>query len=83
LRRLGFAAVFVLAASGASAGQEISTGQRNLACGSSSLIGDGRPKWIATMSLGCQRIFIAPDRDLAVMTASGLYFQGQGDGRST
>jgi len=44
LRRLGFAAVFMLAASGASAQlQEFSTGQRNLACGSPASIGDGWP----------------------------------------
>jgi hypothetical protein len=35
LRRLGFAAVFALAATTASAQhQQVSTGQRNLACGS-------------------------------------------------
>ncbi|WP_334493731.1 hypothetical protein [Bradyrhizobium sp. AZCC 1614] len=44
LRRLGLAAVFVLAASGAAAQlQEFSTGQRNLACGSPATIGDGWP----------------------------------------
>ncbi|NOJ42597.1 serine hydrolase domain-containing protein [Bradyrhizobium australiense] len=44
LRHLGFAAVFMLAASGASAQlQEFSTGQRNLACGSPAAIGDGWP----------------------------------------
>lgn len=44
LRRLGFAAVFMLGASCASAQlQEPSTGQRNLACGSPSAIGDGWP----------------------------------------
>ena len=44
LRHLGFAAVFMLAASGASAQlQEFSTGQRNLACGSPSAISDGWP----------------------------------------
>ena len=38
-------------------------------------------KWIAAMSSGGQRIFIVPDRDLVVMTTSGLYFQPrQGDG---
>jgi CubicO group peptidase (beta-lactamase class C family) len=42
LRRLGFAAVFVFAASAATAQtQQFSTGQRNLACGSPSAIGDG------------------------------------------
>ncbi|WOH50000.1 serine hydrolase [Bradyrhizobium sp. sBnM-33] len=44
LRRLGLAAVFVLAASGAAAQlQEFSTGQRNLACGSPAATGDGWP----------------------------------------
>jgi CubicO group peptidase (beta-lactamase class C family) len=38
-------------------------------------------KWIAAMGSGGQRIFILPDRDLIVMTTSGLYFQPrQGDG---
>ncbi|MBR1151619.1 serine hydrolase [Bradyrhizobium sp. JYMT SZCCT0428] len=38
-------------------------------------------KWIAAMGLGGQRIFIAPDRDLVVMTTSGLYWHpGQGNG---
>jgi CubicO group peptidase (beta-lactamase class C family) len=38
-------------------------------------------KWIAAMGSGGQRIFIVPDRDLVVMTTSGLYFQPrQGDG---
>ena len=38
-------------------------------------------KWIAAMGLGGQRIFIVPDRDLVVMTTSGLYFRArQGDG---
>jgi len=38
-------------------------------------------KWIAAMGSGGQRIFIVPDRDLVVMTTSGLYFQShQGDG---
>jgi hypothetical protein len=42
LRHLGFAAVFALAASGASAQlQEFSTDQRNLACGSPAATGDG------------------------------------------
>jgi CubicO group peptidase (beta-lactamase class C family) len=37
-------------------------------------------KWIAAMGSGGQRIFIVPDRDLVVMTTSGLYFQPrQGD----
>jgi CubicO group peptidase (beta-lactamase class C family) len=44
LRRLGFAAVFVLAASAAAAQtQQLATGQRNLACGSPASIGDGWP----------------------------------------
>ena len=44
LRRLGLAAVFVLAASAAAAQtQEFSTGQRNLACGSPASLGDGWP----------------------------------------
>ena len=38
-------------------------------------------KWIAAMGSGGQRIFIVPDRDLVVMTTSGLYFRPyQGDG---
>ena len=38
-------------------------------------------KWIAATGSGGQRIFIVPDRDLVVMTTSGLYFQRyQGDG---
>ena len=32
-------------------------------------------KWIGAMGLGGQRLFIVPDRDLVVMTTSGLYFQ--------
>jgi CubicO group peptidase (beta-lactamase class C family) len=44
LRRLGLAAVFVLAASAAGAQtQEFSTGQRNLACGSPTSLNDGWP----------------------------------------
>lgn len=44
LRRLGLAAVFLLAASAATAQtQPFSTGQRNLACGSPASIGDGWP----------------------------------------
>ena len=45
-------------------------------------IADGTEvKWIAAMGSGGQRIFIVPDRDLVVMTTSGLYFQPhQGDG---
>ncbi|WP_247834773.1 serine hydrolase [Bradyrhizobium sp. 200] len=44
LRRLGFAALFMLAASVADAQvQQFSTGQRNLACGSPAAIGDGWP----------------------------------------
>ena len=44
LRRLGLAAVFVLAATAAAAQtQQLATGQRNLACGSPASIGDGWP----------------------------------------
>lgn len=45
-------------------------------------ISDGAEvKWIAAMGSGGQRIFIVPDRDLVVMTTSGLYFRPhQGDG---
>ena len=44
LRRLGFAAVFMLAASAAAAQtQEFATGQRNLACGSPTSLDDGWP----------------------------------------
>jgi CubicO group peptidase (beta-lactamase class C family) len=45
-------------------------------------IADGSEvKWIAAMGSGGQRIFIVPDRDLVVMTTSGLYFRPhQGDG---
>ena len=44
LRRLGLAAVFVLAASATGAQtQEFSTGQRNLACGSPTSLNDGWP----------------------------------------
>jgi CubicO group peptidase (beta-lactamase class C family) len=45
-------------------------------------IADGSEvKWIAAMGSGGQRIFIVPDRDLVVMTTSGLYFRAhQGDG---
>ena len=42
LRRLGFVALFMFAASAAAAQtQQFSTGQRNLACGSPASIGDG------------------------------------------
>lgn len=38
-------------------------------------------KWIAAMGLGGQRIFVVPERELVVMTTSGLYSQPrQGDG---
>src|SRR5687767_3515327 len=44
LRRLGFAALFMLAATAADAQiHQFSTGQRNLACGSPASIGDGWP----------------------------------------
>jgi CubicO group peptidase (beta-lactamase class C family) len=46
-----------------------------------SITGDTEVKWIAAMGSGGQRIFIVPDRDLVVMTTSGLYFRPhQGDG---
>lgn len=46
-----------------------------------SISGDTEVKWIAAMGAGGQRIFIVPDRDLVVMTTSGLYFRPhQGDG---
>jgi CubicO group peptidase (beta-lactamase class C family) len=46
-----------------------------------SIAGESEVKWIAAMGSGGQRLFIAPDRDLVVMTTSGLYFQSrQGDG---
>ena len=46
-----------------------------------SISGDTEVKWIAAMGSGGQRIFIVPDRDLVVMTTSGLYFRArQGDG---
>jgi CubicO group peptidase (beta-lactamase class C family) len=46
-----------------------------------SISGDSEVKWIAAMGSGGQRIFIVPDRDLVVMTTSGLYFRArQGDG---
>jgi CubicO group peptidase (beta-lactamase class C family) len=38
-------------------------------------------RWIAAMGSGGQRLFIVPDRDLVMMTTSGLYFQPrQGNG---
>ena len=44
LRRLGLAALFMLAATAAAAQtQQLATGQRNLACGSPAAIGDGWP----------------------------------------
>jgi CubicO group peptidase (beta-lactamase class C family) len=44
LRRLGLAALFMLAATAAAAQtQQLATGQRNLACGSPASIGDGWP----------------------------------------
>jgi CubicO group peptidase (beta-lactamase class C family) len=46
-----------------------------------SIAGESEVKWIAAMGSGGQRLFIVPDRDLVVMTTSGLYFQSrQGDG---
>jgi CubicO group peptidase (beta-lactamase class C family) len=46
-----------------------------------SLAQEKEVKWIAATGSGGQRIFIVPDRDLVVMTTSGLYFQRyQGDG---
>jgi len=41
-------------------------------------LGGGRDvKWIAAQGLGGQRIFIAPELDLVVMTTSGLYASGR------
>ena len=46
-----------------------------------SIVDGSEVKWIAAMGSGGQRIFIVPDRDLVVMTTSGLYFRPhQGDG---
>jgi CubicO group peptidase (beta-lactamase class C family) len=46
-----------------------------------SIVDGSEVKWIAAMGSGGQRIFIVPDRDLVVMTTSGLYFRArQGDG---
>jgi CubicO group peptidase (beta-lactamase class C family) len=46
-----------------------------------SLAQEKEVKWIAATGSGGQRIFIVPDRDLVVMTTSGLYFQRYlGDG---
>jgi CubicO group peptidase (beta-lactamase class C family) len=41
------------------------------------LAGDKEVKWVAAMGLGGQRIFIVPERDLVVMTTSGLYGSGR------
>jgi len=46
-----------------------------------SIVDGSEVKWIAAMGSGGQRVFIVPDRDLVVMTTSGLYFRArQGDG---
>ncbi|SDO63218.1 serine hydrolase [Afipia sp. GAS231] len=46
-----------------------------------SIVDGSEVKWIAAMGSGGQRIFIVPERDLVVMTTSGLYFRTrQGDG---
>jgi CubicO group peptidase (beta-lactamase class C family) len=46
-----------------------------------SVVQEKEVKWIAAMGSGGQRIFIVPNRDLVVMTTSGLYFEPhQGDG---
>jgi CubicO group peptidase (beta-lactamase class C family) len=41
------------------------------------LSGDKDVKWIASIGLGGQRLFIIPELDLVVMTTSGLYGSGR------
>ena len=52
-----------------------------MVAGTLDLVATREVKWIAAMGSGGQRIFIVPDRDLVVMTTSGLISGArQGDG---